>query len=196
MSALRLILTSSYVVKAAALGCMFSCGGEECLEYTGAVPAGYSSIEDWYAKESGNLRCWSAQTYTTAAGTTAINLKRNSNTPATEIGGRETLSITVSDASKATIDSSSAYYYPEEGMVFVRAAVTLVTDMAKGTTREVAKVANRHPVFLHALAATGAKLANGYVATSGGLCIRAHEAITAGTTLRLTGWWVVAADNK
>lgn len=196
MSALRLILTSSYVVKAAALGCMFSCGGEECLEYTGAVPAGYSSIEDWYAKESGNLRCWSAQTYTTAAGTTAINLKRNSNTPAAEIGVREALTLTVSDTSKATIDGSSLYYYPEEGMAFARVAVTLVTDLAKGSVREVAKVTSRHPAFLHALAATGPKLANGYIDTDGGLCIRAHEAITAGTTLRLTGWWVVAADNK
>lgn len=196
MSALRLILTSSYVVKAAALGCMFSCGGEECLEYTGAAPAGYSSIEDWYAKESGNLHCWSAQTYTTAEGTTAINLKRNSNTPAAEIGVREALDLTVSDASKATIDSSSVYYYPEEGMVFARVAVALATDLAKGSVREVAKVTNRHPVFIHALAATGAKMVNGYVATDGGLGIRAHEAITAGTILRLTGWWVVAADNK
>lgn len=196
MSALRLILTSSYVVKAAALGCMFSCGGEDCLEYTGTVPAGYSSIEDWYAKESGNLHCWSAQTYTTAAGTTAINLKRNSNTPATEIGLRETLDLTVNDASLATIDSSSVYYYPEEGMVFARVSVTLVTALAKGSTRKVAVVSSRHPAFVHALAVAGTGLASGSVNTEGSVFLRAHEAITAGTTLRLTGWWVVAADNK
>lgn len=196
MSALRLILTSSYVVKAAALGCMFSCGGEDCLEYTGTAPAGYSSIEDWYAKESGNLHCWSAQTYTTPEGTTAINLKRNSNTPAAEIGVREALDLTVSDTSQATIDSSSVYYYPEEGMAFARVSVTLATDMAKGSTRKVAAVGSRHPVFIHALAVAGTGLANGSVNTEGGVFLRAHEAIAAGTTLRLTGWWVVGANNK
>ena len=102
----------------------------------------------------------------------------------------------MSDAKLATIDSSSVYNYQEEGMVFARVSVTLVADMAKGSTRKVAAVGSRHPVFVHALAVAGTGLASGSVNTEGSVFLRAHEAIAAGATLRLTGWWVVGADNK
>lgn len=196
MSALRLILTSSYVVKAAALGCMFSCGGEDCLEYTGDVPAGYTSLEDWYAKESGNLHCWSAQTYTAAGVTTAINLRRNANEPAAEIGVRENLTAEAVDSAKAAINSASVFYYPEQRMGYVRTSLDLAAALSAGDTRTTVSVSHRFPAYQTPLEVYCSKQVSAYIGSTGKITIRAHEALAAGATVIVAGWWAVATDQQ
>lgn len=39
-------------------GSLITCGGVECTAYTGAVPSGYDSLEDWYLQQSDTLYKW------------------------------------------------------------------------------------------------------------------------------------------
>lgn len=43
---------------AVSFGADFTCDGQTCQEYRGAVPAGYDSLEDWYLKECEKLYRW------------------------------------------------------------------------------------------------------------------------------------------
>lgn len=39
-------------------GALISCGGQDGQEYTGSVPADYTSLEDWYLQEADKLYRW------------------------------------------------------------------------------------------------------------------------------------------
>lgn len=55
---MRYIADSSGRLKEIAWGAMIICGGVECTEYTGIIPAGYDSLEDWYISEFDKLYRW------------------------------------------------------------------------------------------------------------------------------------------
>lgn len=52
------ITNASGYLTAVSFGCDIECGGSECVEYTGSVPTGYTSLEAWYAAESETLYRW------------------------------------------------------------------------------------------------------------------------------------------
>ena len=55
---MRYITDENDYLKEVAFGCLLSCGGYECTEYTGSVPSGYTSLENWYLNESEKLYRW------------------------------------------------------------------------------------------------------------------------------------------
>lgn len=55
---MRYIVNESNYITAVAFGCELACQGYECVEYTGSVPTGYTSLEDWYAGEGEQLHRW------------------------------------------------------------------------------------------------------------------------------------------
>lgn len=55
---MRYIVNASNYITAVSFGCEIECQDNECTEYTGSVPTGYTSLEDWYAKESETLYRW------------------------------------------------------------------------------------------------------------------------------------------
>lgn len=55
---MRYIADSAGYVKEVSFGAMIACGGSECVEYTGAVPEGYASLEDWFNACGGELWRW------------------------------------------------------------------------------------------------------------------------------------------
>lgn len=48
---MRYIVNENNYITAVAFGCELACQGYECVAYTGSVPTGYTSLEDWYAGE-------------------------------------------------------------------------------------------------------------------------------------------------
>lgn len=201
MADLRLILSTTTpmqtgVVKAAAFGCDISCADGECIPYGGTVPAGYTSLEDWYAKESEHLNCWSATVmYSSIVGTHATNLTKTSE-PAAAEESRETLAVSEHDATRATINNASAYYNRPLRMAFIRLSLDLVTALSAGSTRTVAGVDNRVPGYQHALAVYCSGQASAYIGNTGKITLRAHEDLAAGETVIITGWWVVTSSQQ
>ena len=55
---MRYIADSSGYVKEVSFGADIVCGGQECTEYTGAVPSGYASLEAWFCSEVEKLYRW------------------------------------------------------------------------------------------------------------------------------------------
>lgn len=55
---MRYIADSAGYVKEVSFGAEIACGGSECVEYTGAVPEGYTSLEDWFNACGGELWRW------------------------------------------------------------------------------------------------------------------------------------------
>lgn len=55
---LRYILDKNGYVCHASLGGLIVCDLGECTEYTGEIPNGYSTIEEWYDKEIDRLNAW------------------------------------------------------------------------------------------------------------------------------------------
>ena len=55
---LRYILDKNGYVCHASLGGLIICDLGECTEYTGEIPNGYSTIEEWYDKEIDKLNAW------------------------------------------------------------------------------------------------------------------------------------------
>lgn len=55
---MRYITNSGGYLLQVSFGADISCNGQDCTEYTGAVPEGYDSLEAWYLKESVRLCCW------------------------------------------------------------------------------------------------------------------------------------------
>ena len=55
---MRYILNSDDYVKAVSFGADITFDGQDCAEYTGAVPAGYTSLEDWALQETEKLYRW------------------------------------------------------------------------------------------------------------------------------------------
>ena len=55
---MRYITDSTGHLTAVSLGASISCGGQDCAEYTGAVPTGYASLLDWLDANSGSLGKW------------------------------------------------------------------------------------------------------------------------------------------
>lgn len=187
-------------IKGAALGCRVGCNGQTCLPYVGEVPKGYSSLEDWYIKESGRLCYWHAMPgdESEGMGGTAYGLTKIEPLdprPGMETAARERLTPTAADETLATVDSATLFYYPEHQMVFCRLQMTMVEDLPKGYY-QMAVVDSKLPAFIHPLAVTSGKYsADGYVTSSGGFYVRAHETVPAGQAVRLAGWWVVASEN-
>lgn len=55
---MRYIVDSAGHVKNISFGGLITCGGVNCAEYTGAVPAGYNSLEGWFLAECEQLYRW------------------------------------------------------------------------------------------------------------------------------------------
>jgi hypothetical protein len=55
---MRYIANSAGYLLEVSFGAMMECNGQECTEYTGGVPAGYSSLADWFSKECDKLYRW------------------------------------------------------------------------------------------------------------------------------------------
>lgn len=55
---MRYIVDTSGYVKSVSFGGMVICGGSSCAEYTGAIPSGYESLEEWYLTEGEQLYRW------------------------------------------------------------------------------------------------------------------------------------------
>ena len=55
---MRYIADSAGYVKEVSFGAVITCGGSECVEYMGAVPEGYTSLEDWFNACGGELWRW------------------------------------------------------------------------------------------------------------------------------------------
>ena len=55
---MRYIADSAGYVKEVSFGAEIACGDSECVEYTGTVPEGYTSLEDWFNACGGELWQW------------------------------------------------------------------------------------------------------------------------------------------
>lgn len=55
---MRYIANSDGYLQQVSFGADISCNGQDCTEYTGAVPDGYDSLEAWYLKEWEHLYRW------------------------------------------------------------------------------------------------------------------------------------------
>ena len=55
---MRYITDSNGYLKDVSFGAAISCGEDNCVEYTGAVPSGYASLDDWFSKECEKLYSW------------------------------------------------------------------------------------------------------------------------------------------
>ena len=55
---MRYIVDASGFVKNISFGGLISCGGVNCAEYTGAIPEGYDSLEEWFLAECDYLYRW------------------------------------------------------------------------------------------------------------------------------------------
>ncbi len=55
---MRYIANSQNYVTHISFGCPLVVNGQECKEYTGKVPTGYSNLEEWYAEEELSLWRW------------------------------------------------------------------------------------------------------------------------------------------
>lgn len=55
---MRYIADSDGYVKEVSFGAVITCGTSECVEYTGTVPEGYTSVEDWFNVCGGELYRW------------------------------------------------------------------------------------------------------------------------------------------
>ena len=55
---MRYIVNANNYITAISFGCYIECQDDGCTEYTGSVPTGYTSLEDWYADEAEKLYRW------------------------------------------------------------------------------------------------------------------------------------------
>ena len=55
---MRYIADTDGYVKELSFGADIACDGDNCTEYTGNVPTGYASLEDWYLAETDKLYRW------------------------------------------------------------------------------------------------------------------------------------------
>ncbi|MBR5862290.1 MAG: hypothetical protein IKZ08_03075 [Bacteroidales bacterium] len=55
---MRYIADSNGYVKEVSFGADIACDGQMCTEYTGAVPSGYTSLEEWFLEELDKLYRW------------------------------------------------------------------------------------------------------------------------------------------
>lgn len=55
---MRYIVNADNYITAVSFGCQVECQDDGCTEYTGSVPEGYTSLEDWYAEEVEKLYRW------------------------------------------------------------------------------------------------------------------------------------------
>ena len=55
---MRIITDSDGRVLDVSFGALISCGGQDGTDYTGTVPTGYTSLEDWFIKEADKLYRW------------------------------------------------------------------------------------------------------------------------------------------
>lgn len=55
---MRYIVNSDGYLMQVSFGADIACDGQNCTEYTGTVPDGYDSLEDWYSQESEKLYRW------------------------------------------------------------------------------------------------------------------------------------------
>lgn len=55
---MRYIVDSDGYLLSVSFGAQIECGGVSCTEYTGSVPDGYTSLENWFSKEVETLYRW------------------------------------------------------------------------------------------------------------------------------------------
>lgn len=55
---MRYIADSNGYLLYVSFGADIKCDGDECTEYTGTVPDGYESLDEWYSEESEKIYMW------------------------------------------------------------------------------------------------------------------------------------------
>ena len=55
---MRYIADANGYLRQVSFGAEIECGGACCTQYTGAVPSGYVSLEEWFIAEAENLHRW------------------------------------------------------------------------------------------------------------------------------------------
>lgn len=55
---MRYIVNADNYITAISFGCYIECQDDGCTEYTGSVPTGYASLDEWYADEAEKLYRW------------------------------------------------------------------------------------------------------------------------------------------
>lgn len=55
---MRYIANENGYLLEVSFGAIIQCNGKDCTAYTGGVPAGYSSLADWFTKEADKLHRW------------------------------------------------------------------------------------------------------------------------------------------
>lgn len=55
---MRYIVNDNNYITTISFGCYVECQDDGCTEYTGSVPEGYTSLEDWYTEEVEKLYRW------------------------------------------------------------------------------------------------------------------------------------------
>lgn len=55
---MQYVADSNGVILSVSFGAAIECGGRSCQEYTGSVPAGYGSLEEWHAASEEHLSQW------------------------------------------------------------------------------------------------------------------------------------------
>ena len=55
---MRYIVNANNYITTISFGCYIECQDDGCTEYTGGVPTGYDSLDEWYADEAEKLYRW------------------------------------------------------------------------------------------------------------------------------------------
>ncbi len=136
---MRYIANSDGYLQQVSFGADITCGGTDCAEYTGAVPADYKSLEDWYHQEGEKLYRWkivdgqlTLDSSATAPGESAAVLCETGTWTASLRGGSitsqrctyvkagnmVTISFFISGKGSSGTTASSSYYFYIKGAPF------------------------------------------------------------------------------
>lgn len=55
---MRYIINAAGYLKNVSFGALLTCGGMNCTEYSGEIPSGYDTLEEWYLAECETLYRW------------------------------------------------------------------------------------------------------------------------------------------
>lgn len=123
---MRYITDTDGYVKEVSFGADIVCDGNDCTEYTGRVPTGYSSLEAWYLAEVEKLYRWKI---------VSGNLTLDSSAVAPVEGDDSGwITPTLTSAFKAYSEGTTPKYRKVGKLVEVRGAISCASTIEGGTT--------------------------------------------------------------
>lgn len=178
---MRIITDSDGRVLDVSFGALISCGGQDGADYTGTVPTGYTSLEDWFIKEADKLYRW-----TVVDG--ELTLDSSAVAPVDRV--YEAVPLTVV-SERLTGLSYTAQYYPALGMCFVCIYGVINVDMNTGYDYDILNIESRVPNARAALAVKCGKDCMAIAQSNGVISLRPMERLTAsaGWAVYITGFW-------